>query len=146
MTLQSIQKTRLVSSCSNRKCRWKLSFDTLGICASSLCLVHCMAVPLLISVLPVVGSRFLEADWTHKALAFFVLSFALLAVAPGYLKHKKRAVLLGLATGLSFVLAATFLSGKLLDNKWEVPLITIGNLIVVATHWRNRILCRCTNS
>lgn len=141
-----LQRTRLGSLCCNKEHGWRPSFDTLGIVASSLCLVHCLAMPVLISVLPIVGSRFLEADWTHKALASFVVSFALLAVVPGYLKHKKRSVLLGLITGLSFVLFATFLSGCLLGEKWELPLITIGNLIVVATHWHNRIFRRCSYS
>src|SRR5207253_2703335 len=102
MTLQVLQQqqTNIVTSSDDKKSRWKISFDILGIIASCLCILHCLAMPVLISVLPVVGSRLLESDWTHKALAFFVVSFALLAVAPGFLKHKKRVVLFGLITGL----------------------------------------------
>lgn len=142
-TVLQQHKRKIVNSFNNKKKHRRISFDTLGIIASCLCMMHCLAMPIVISVLPVVGARWLEADWTHKLLAFFVVSFGLLAVAPGYLKHRKRSVLLGLVTGLSFVLFATFVSGILLGEEWELPLITIGNLIVVATHWHNRQLCQC---
>ena len=42
--------------------------------------------------------------------------------------------------GVSLVLTATFGSGSLFPESFELPLITVGNLLVVFTHWRNRNL------
>jgi hypothetical protein len=120
------------------------SLDTLGIAASSLCMVHCLAMPLVIGILPILGLQFLEGHSAHVILAGFVLSFALLAVVPGYLKHRRKDILGMMLVGLSLVLYATFVAERTLGEAWELPLITVGNLILVATHFRNRAMHRCT--
>src|ERR1700728_4260667 len=84
------------------------SLDALGIFASSLCLVHCLAMPLIIGFLPILGWGFLEGHRAHVILAFFVLTFALTALVPGYLRHRRRDILLMMLVGLSLVLSATF--------------------------------------
>jgi hypothetical protein len=120
-----------------------LSMDTLGIVASTLCLIHCAAMPLVVTFLPILGLRFLEGHSAHHFLAGFVVVFALLAIVPGYLKHRKTSVLLSMLAGVGVVLLATFGAGRLFSENLELPLITVGNLIVVATHLRNRGLCKC---
>lgn len=120
-----------------------VSMDTLGIAASSLCLVHCLAMPFVIGILPFIGMQFLEGHKAHVVLAGFVLSFALLAVVPGYLKHRRADILATMLIGLGLVLFATFGAQFTLGEKWELPLITAGNLILVATHLRNRGLHKC---
>jgi hypothetical protein len=120
-----------------------VSLDTLGITASTICIIHCMAMPFIITLLPVLGWQFLEGKTAHRVLAAFVLTFALTAVVPGYLKHKRRDVLVSMLVGLGFVLYATFAPGAVLPEWLELPLITTGNLILVATHWRNRGLSVC---
>ncbi|MDR3612211.1 MAG: MerC domain-containing protein [Candidatus Obscuribacterales bacterium] len=120
-----------------------LSMDTLGIVASTLCLIHCAAMPLVITFLPILGLRFLEGHAAHHFLAGFVVAFALLAIVPGYLKHRKTSVLLSMLAGVGIVLLATFGADRLFSENLELPLITVGNLIVVMTHLRNRGLCKC---
>lgn len=121
-----------------------VSMDALGIIASSICLVHCMALPFVVSLLPVLGLQFLEGHLAHVVLAFFVLTFAVTAVVPGYFKHRRSDILFFMIVGLSLVLIATFgLQG--MGETWELPLITVGNLILVGTHLRNRALSRCTH-
>ncbi len=120
-----------------------VSLDNLGIAASSLCLVHCLAMPFVIAFLPLLGWQFLEGRPAHRILAFFVFSFAIFAVVPGYLKHKKTSVLISMLLGLSLVLIATFTARQFMPEKLELPLITLGNLMLVATHWRNRSLAAC---
>jgi hypothetical protein len=122
-----------------------VSMDALGIFASTLCLIHCLAMPLVVAFLPVLGLQFLEGHGAHLALAGFVVAFGLLAILPGYMKHRKPAVLLGLLVGLTLVLSATF--GYLfgLSEASELPLITVGNLILVVSHLFNRQLCKCSH-
>ena len=116
------------------------TLDLLGIGASVLCMVHCLAMPLVIGILPALGLTFLEGHGAHQLLAFFVVGFALAAVLPAYLKHRKTVVLLSMIVGIGLVLAATFGSGTAFPESYELPLITFGNLLVVVTHWRNRHL------
>ncbi|CAN5261220.1 hypothetical protein BH10CYA1_BH10CYA1_35850 [soil metagenome] len=120
-----------------------VSMDTLGIFASTLCLIHCLAMPLVVAFLPLLGLQFLEGHNAHQALAGFVVAFGLLAILPGYMKHRKPAVLAGLVLGLTFVLAATFGDAVGLSESAELPLITVGNLVLVVSHLFNRKLCQC---
>jgi hypothetical protein len=120
-----------------------VSMDTLGITASTICIIHCMAMPFLITLLPLFGWQFLEGRTAHRVLAAFVLTFALLAVVPGYLKHRRQDILASMLAGLSCVLYATFAPADIMPEALELPLITIGNIILVATHWRNRKLSSC---
>src|SRR5579883_2418019 len=105
----------------------KIPFDNLGMLASITCIVHCMAMPLILSSLPLIGLRFLEDDWTHKVLAGFVLVFALLAFIPGYRRHRKLSILIPASIGIAVVLFATFACEKFMGKAWEVPLISVGN-------------------
>ncbi len=119
------------------------SFDMLGIAASTICLIHCMAMPFVITLLPLIGWQFLAGKLAHEILAAFVFCFAMFAIVPGYLKHHEKSVLMGMLFGLGLVVIATFLCGWFLPDKLELPLITAGNLILVVTHWHNHHLSSC---
>ncbi len=120
-----------------------VSMDALGIFASTVCLIHCLAMPLVVAFLPLFGLQFLEGHGAHVALAGFVVLFGLAAILPGYMKHRKPAVLAGLVVGLTLVLAATFGYVVGLSESAELPLITVGNLVLVVSHLFNRKLCQC---
>lgn len=120
--------------------RQKVSIDHLGIIASTVCMLHCAATPFIgLAVLPVLG---LKHDFTHIILAGFVLSFALLSIVPNYMKHRDLRMLLASTFGLCLVLLASF-NGEAMGEFWEITLITIGNVIVIYTHNRNRKRCEC---
>lgn len=120
-----------------------VSMDALGIFASTLCLIHCLAMPLVVAFLPLLGLQFLEGHGAHQVLAGFVVAFGILAILPGYMKHRKPAVLAGLVVGLTLVLSATFGYVVGLSEASELPLITVGNLVLVVSHLFNRKLCKC---
>jgi len=119
------------------------SFDILGIAASTICLIHCLAMPFVIGLLPLMGWQFLSGKLAHQILAGFVFTFALFAIVPGYLRHRKNLVLIGMLSGLTLVGMATFICGTLLPETFELPMITVGNIILVITHWHNHHLASC---
>lgn len=119
-----------------------VSLDTLGIFASLVCVVHCASMPLIVSLLPLWAPQ-LESEMTHELLAGVVVAFALGSLLPGYLKHKRNSILVGMVSGLAFVLFASFFADPLLGHSWELPLISIGNLIIIVTHLLNRSICSC---
>jgi hypothetical protein len=114
--------------------------DTLGIVASSLCVVHCLAMPVLLLALPSMTAQMLESDYTHVVLAGAVTAFCILAIVPGYMRHSNKSVLALMLAGLSLVLTATFCLHLLGHDGLEMPIITVGNLLVVFAHLRNRRL------
>lgn len=115
-----------------------VNLDKLGVIASSVCLVHCLVLPFVLILLPFAGLEYLASNAAHKVLAFFVLLFALTAIVPGYLQHRRKTILIAMLFGLSLVMLATFSLAALNLSNLETPLITVGNLILVATHLQNR--------
>src|SRR5262249_12391068 len=96
-----------------------LSLDYLGIFASTLCLIHCLAMPFIIAFLPFLGWQFLEGPAAHRVLASFVITFAIFAIVPGYLKHRRKDILMCMILGLGSVLFATFLAGPMFGEQSE---------------------------
>jgi hypothetical protein len=119
--------------------------DTLGMAASVLCLVHCLALPAILLLAPALSAGLTHDDRTHYCLAMFVTMFCLLGILPGYLQHSQKNVLCMMILGLSMVLFATFASAIMLGERFEIPIITVGNLLVVAAHYRNRKLLTCSH-
>jgi hypothetical protein len=114
-------------------------FDSLGIFASAVCMVHCLALPFIMAALPF-APHWLGHDNVHYLLAGWVLLFCLAAIVPGYLKHRRTSVLVTMLAGLALVLTATFCLHLGLSESMEIPMITVGNLLVISAHWRNRSL------
>lgn len=129
----------------HKKVQTTVLLDNLGIAASTLCLIHCMAMPFLIAVLPFLGLQFLEGELAHRVIALFVFAFAIFAIGPGYMQHRKKQVLYATIFGLSLVAGALLVAGPMFGEQYELPFITTGNLILVITHLRNRKLCQCVH-
>ncbi len=117
-------------------------FDVFGMLTAAVCLVHCLALPLLLSLLP--SLTFIEAghDATHYLLISWVVLFCLFSIIPGYRKHGQKTVLILMLVGLFLVSTATFHQLFALNSTCEISLITTGNFLVMAAHMFNRRLHR----
>lgn len=122
--------------------RWTNSLnariDCFGIAASWLCILHCLALPLLVMVLPAAHCFHHQNDYTHVLLAGWVCLFAVLSVVPGYKRHKSSRILALMILGVGIVLIATFGDCLGMPETCELPLITIGNLFVICAHQLSR--------
>jgi len=116
-----------------------LSLDNLGIFASVLCLIHCLAMPFVVAAIPFIGMKWqwLQSETTENILIAFIALFAVFAIIPGYLAHKKPVALAGLILGTALVASVALMRGHFPSNL-ELPLISVGNLLLVITHLFNR--------
>ena len=118
------------------------AWDKFGMTASTLCVIHCVAMPFVIGFLPALGLEFLAHERIHHVLAFIVVGVAALAFMPGYRKHGKKYVLLLMGVGLTSLLFAAFEAEALL-GAWAEPAFTVlGGTLLVTAHWLNRSFCR----
>jgi len=111
--------------------------DRVGTSLSLACAIQCMAVPLLLSVLPLSGLRPLMLDAVET---LFVIASVGLAVAShcwGFRIHRKRRGLLIVAGAIAMILAGRSLA----DGPYEMALVVCGALLLVAGHLLNRYLC-----
>jgi len=114
--------------------------DYAGMAASALCLVHCLAMPLLLAAFPLLG---LGSDHhaLHDALLVAATVPVLLALAPGYLRHRDPiAPALGIA-GLALFLAAVLVIGPRAGHGAETAAAVVSSLLLLSAHVRNHRHC-----
>jgi hypothetical protein len=114
--------------------------DCVGMGASALCLVHCLGMPLLL-VFPLSGLMGKD-DSFHRYLAIVVTAPVLLALAPGFIAHRRWLVLVLGGAGLAGVIAGFALVGPRYGESAETVLTVIGGAQLVAAHYVNRRACR----
>lgn len=116
--------------------------DFIGIGLSLLCLVHCLALPMLISFAPAILRGLPGDDVTHRSLAVAIGFVGFLAFRSGYKVHGRRWVLAAFLAGLLLVSTAAVLGDQALTAYGEAAVTVCGGLLLVTAHFFNRSFCR----
>mgnify|MGYP006280003595 CR=1 FL=1 len=123
-----------IAKSTDKPRKFRSRWDKLGIALSGLCLVHCLALPVVTAALPVIG---VGASHNH---VFHVL--ILLLVVPTIAMALKKAgrdfrIYALLASG--FVLITTGLAGAhfIESQTFEFGFTVAGSIMLVAGHWSN---------
>ena len=81
---------------------WK-SFDRIGMTLSMACAIHCLAMPALLPLIPLLAGSFWVDEKTESVIVIITLLIAAPTLLRGYLKHRKLRVPAMLALGLFFL-------------------------------------------
>lgn len=109
--------------------------DKIGITASILCLIHCLALPILFTV---------SADTLHLVdheMPIIDYIFAGVALIAAYFSARKTTnpkIKLAFGIGWTFFIAGVLLH----DNHYLFALLHIGSIILIVTHLKNIQSCR----
>ncbi|MEN0004803.1 MAG: MerC domain-containing protein [Bacteroidota bacterium] len=108
--------------------------DKLGICASILCMLHCVALPALLIIGGDSILRVLHQEWLEILILSLSLVIGLLAFIPGYLAHRQHALPLLFVGGFALIIV----SHTLFHHGWfSVVLTVIGALAIATAHLLN---------
>ena len=108
--------------------------DRFGMGASFLCLLHCLALPLVIAALPSLSQILQVPEAFHVWVVLFAVPCSLWALLAGRARHGAVMPLLIGCAGLLFLIAGvTFLH----DAGWETPATVAGSLLLSAAHVLN---------
>jgi MerC mercury resistance protein len=118
--------------------------DLFAVSCSGLCAIHCLATPGLLIFLPVLGASIFGGESFHAAILWFILPTSLVALTLGCWQHKDRYVLVLCLIGLSGLFTAAVFGAELLGESGEMILTVVSSLLLIAGHFRNFSLCRCT--
>ena len=109
--------------------------DRTGILLSGLCVVHCLALPLLITVAPFLG-QFAEGH-LHAQMLVIVLPLSTGALALGFRRHRNGQIIIaGLVGMLLLVLGGTVMHeqfGIVADRVFTMS----GAIVLAISHWFN---------
>src|SRR6267154_2052104 len=117
------------------------SADNLGIWASALCVVHCIATPILLSMSVVFVHLIPGEETTHRTLAVGVAALGAVALVKGFRTHGRRRILGLMAVGLGFIFAGAFYGDRLPSHGYEVAVTMTGSLLMITAHRMNHTFC-----
>lgn len=118
---------------------FKLNLDRLGITASTLCAIHCAAVPFLLTFLPLWGLGFLADEKVEIFMIILSLCLGIWSMSSSYRKlHQKVMPSIILIAGFSLIAMGHF-SGI---TQLEPILIPLGGFTIASAHFINLRLVR----
>lgn len=106
--------------------------DILSMSLSGLCVLHCLALPVIAGFLPSLGTL-LGWDGFHQVLVLTALPASIWAIASkkGW---RRFDVILPLGLGFAFLTLAAFIPAL---KSYETPMSILGALMIAFAHWRN---------
>ena len=123
---------------------WSTVADRLGIIASTLCFLHCLATPVVLSLSAVYAHFLPSEESTHRVLAVLVTLLGVFAIGNGYRAHRKRSVLVFTGLGISLVSSAAVFGDRLPSHWLEVAITLAGGCCMIVAHRMNHTFCgRC---
>lgn len=123
----------------------QVCLDTAAVLLSGACILHCLALPIAIGVLPALHIGFLEEPIFHILMILFVLPVSLLALTLGCRRHKDRRTLIQGGLGLLLLTVSALWGHDLAGETGERILTSIGGLVLATAHIRNYRCCRAAN-
>jgi hypothetical protein len=120
---------------------YKINLDRIGITASTLCAIHCAALPFVITVLPMWGVGFLANEAVEITMIAVSLIIGIWSLSAAYRKQHHRIIpVLILISGFACIAVGHFSGIELL----EPILIPLGGFTIAIAHYINlRMLKSC---
>jgi len=124
---------------NNRKRRY---MDTAAVVLSGVCMLHCLALPIALTILPIVNVSLLDESTFHLIMMAVILPISIIALSIGCRQHKDKLTLVLGSTGLALLTITALFGHDLLGLAGERIVTSIGGLILAAAHIQNYLCCR----
>ena len=112
-------------------------FDRVAIALSTICIVHCLAMPFVIAILPVAAFTVGGDGHFHSLMLWFVVPTSVLGFGLGFRVHRRTDIVLLGAAAIATLATAALWGHSAWDPSVEV-LVNVGASVVLAVaHWRN---------
>jgi uncharacterized membrane protein YccC len=112
-------------------------FDRIAIALSTICIVHCLAMPLLVAILPIAAISLGGDAHFHTLMLWLVVPTSVFGFGMGFRVHRRRGIVVAGAVAVA-ILAAVALWGHATWNPIaEVSVNVAASLVLAGAHWRN---------
>ena len=111
--------------------------DGAAVVLSALCLVHCLALPLIIIGVPFLA-QFAEGH-LHLQMLVIVLPLSTLALGIGYRRHRNSRILIGGVVGMSLLIIGATVAHAQLGLIADRAFTICGSLTLATAHYFNSV-------
>ena len=115
----------------------QLITDRMAIGLSLACVIHCLALPIVLVAVPNFLAIYVDSEYFHLLMVFFAIPISIYALNLGCKDHKHKEFIFIGVTGLIFLLSAL-----LVGEEMEQALTVAGASFLALAHWLNYRLCR----
>jgi hypothetical protein len=112
-------------------------FDRVAIALSTICIVHCLAMPFVIAVLPLAAFTVGGDGHFHSLMLWFVVPTSVLGFGLGFRVHRRVDIVMLGAVAIAVLAAAALLGHSAWDPSVEVLVNVAASVVLAAAHWRN---------
>ncbi len=127
---------------SKQNNRGRKYMDTAAVVLSGVCMLHCLALPIALTILPIVNVTLLDESTFHLIMMVVILPVSVVALSIGCRQHKDRLTLVLGSVGLVILTLTAIFGHDLLGLTGERIVTSIGGLILAAAHIQNYRCCR----
>ena len=118
----------------------QVNLDALGVATSVLCAIHCAALPLFLTSLPLFGINIIHNNFFEAGMIGLAFVIGCLALYHGYKRHHHRVLPL-----LIFTVGFAFLLLKQIVVTYETSLLIPAVALILSAHFFNYRFCRKAN-
>ena len=111
--------------------------DRVAITLSTICIVHCLAMPLVIALLPVAALTLGGDGHFHTLMLWFVVPTSVLGFGLGVRVHGRADIVAMGAVAIAALAAAALWGHSAWDPSVEVLVNVAASVLLAAAHWRN---------
>ena len=119
--------------------------DKFAIVFSAMCVIHCLALPLLLIFIPSMASLPLNQEAFHTWMVVAVIPTSAYALTLGCKAHKKASIAIYGVLGLCGLIGSVLLGEHYLGELGEKVLTVVSTAIVAYAHVRNFKLCQTSD-
>ncbi|MBO1255014.1 MerC domain-containing protein [Alteromonas sp. 5E99-2] len=116
--------------------------DKLAIGLSVACTFHCLALPLILAMIPSLTALQLDNESFHLWMIVAVVPSSIYALTLGCKQHKDYKIVATGLVGLSLLVLAVVLGEATVSEFGEKALTLVGSIFVATGHWLNYSRCR----
>lgn len=112
-------------------------FDRVAIVLSTICIVHCLAMPFVIALLPVAAFAIGGDGHFHSLMLWFVVPTSVLGFGLGLRVHRRIDIVAMGAVAIAALAASALWGHSEWDPSVEVVVNVASSVLLAAAHWRN---------
>jgi len=109
--------------------------DGTAVALSALCLVHCLALPLVVAGLPFFA-QFSEGH-LHAQVLVVVLPLSVIALSIGFRRHRDLRIITAGALGILLLATGATFAHTQLGLTADRAFTIAGSLLLATAHWKN---------